>query len=65
VTDSGSLPHGRQPYDRLNGIRVGGFAGALLGGVATWLLGVGFVWLVLLLAALGGIVGYLWERRQT
>ena len=59
-----SLRPGHQPYDRLNGIRVGGLAGALLGGLATWLFGVGFVWLVVALAAVGGAFGYLWERTR-
>jgi hypothetical protein len=35
----------------------------LLGGAVTWLLGVGFIWLVLALAVIGGAVGYVWERR--
>lgn len=56
------LPPGAQPYDRLNGIRVGALLGgaiaiipaALVGGAAFWLLGGGIA---------GGISGYLWEKR--
>ena len=60
----GSLPPGRQWYDPLNGIRVGGLAGAIVGGVVTALLGIGYVWLVVAGAVAGGAAGFLWERRS-
>ena len=58
-----SYPPGRQPYDALVGLRVGGITGAILGGGLTALLGAAFVWLILAGAVLGAIGGYLWERR--
>lgn len=57
-----SLAPGEQPYDFANGIRVGGIAGALVGG------GVGMftgwpAW-VLVGAVVGGIGGYAYQRRD-
>jgi len=59
------LPPGRQPYDAVNGFRVGGFVGA----VSTALVSVGVlgtlnVWVVLAGALVGGFVGYVRERRR-
>jgi len=56
------LPPGVQPYDGLNGIRIGAITGgvvailpaAILGGAPFWLLGG---------AVTGGIAGYVWENR--
>jgi len=58
------LPPGRQPYDALNGLRVGGLAGAVLGAVITALTTVGLVWLVPAGAVAGAVAGYLYERRR-
>ena len=60
-----SYPPGRQPYDALVGMRVGGLAGAILGGILTAVLGAGFVWLILAGAVVGGVAGYMWERRAS
>lgn len=59
-----SYPPGHQPYDALNGLRIGALAGGLLAVVPTALLGFGFAWLMIVGAVIGGAVGYLWERRE-
>ncbi len=56
------LPPGVQPYDPLNGFRVGALAGALLGAIPTFV--VGSPWFVIGGSILGGIGGYLRERRR-
>ncbi len=56
------LPPGRQPYDPLNGLRVGGLAGGILGAVfaaASDLVG---FWFVLVAAAIGAGIGYWTEK---
>ncbi len=55
---------GQQPYDPLNGLRVGAIAGGILGALATAATGLGAAWLVLALAAAGGAIGYWTERRR-
>lgn len=62
MPDSERLPPGRQPYDQLVGMRVGGVAGALVGAVLAAV--VGSAWLLLAGAVLGGAAGYLFERRN-
>jgi hypothetical protein len=59
-----TLRPGQQPYDPLNGLRVGGLAGGILGGIATAVTSVGNVWLVVVGVVLGGAIGYLYERRK-
>ena len=59
-----SLPAGQQPYDALNGIRVGVIAGSLLGLIAVAVLGAAGMVVVLLLGAAGGVIGYAWERSD-
>ena len=59
------LPPGRQPYDPLNGLRVGALVGAFLGTAATAVSSVTSVWLVLVGAAIGGVIGYAVERQQS
>jgi len=56
------LPPGRQPYDLLNGLRVGAFAGLAVGAIATALTRI--PWLLLIGAIGGAAIGYLWERRR-
>lgn len=56
------LPPGHQPYDFANGIRVGGIAGALIGGGVFAL--TGWPLAILIGAVLGGVVGFLWQRRE-
>lgn len=55
---------GRQPYDALNGLRIGAVAGALLGAIVALLVGQAMVWLILVAGAIGGFLGYRFERRQ-
>lgn len=59
------LRPGRQPYDPLNGLRVGGLVGGVLGGIATAITSIGNVWLVVGGVIVGGAIGYLSERRKT
>jgi len=56
------LPPGRQPYDALNGLRVGAFAGLALGAVAAAVTRV--AWFLLIGVVAGAVIGYLWERRR-
>ncbi len=63
--DRTRLPPGSQPYDPLNGFRIGALAGGLLGAVAAWAFGSYAVWIVIFCAAGGGVVGYWSERRRS
>jgi outer membrane lipoprotein SlyB len=65
MTESKRLPPGHQWYDPFNGIRIGGLAGAILGGIATAFAGVGFIWLIAVGAVLGGGIGYWYAKRTT
>ena len=56
------LPPGKQPYDALNGLRVGAFAGLVLGATVAALTRI--AWFLLIGAIAGAIVGYVWERRR-
>jgi len=58
------LPPGHQPYDPLNGLRVGAFAGALLGALVVVVSSFNAVWLVVVFAMIGGTIGYRSERRK-
>jgi len=58
------LPPGRQLYDPLNGLRVGAFAGGLIGGIVTAVTTIALVWLVVAGAIVGGAVGYWYERHR-
>ncbi len=55
---------GRQPYDALNGLRVGALAGALLGAAPALIWGTGLAWAIPVAAVLGGLAGYVSERRR-
>lgn len=60
-----SLPPGRQPYDPVNGFRVGGFAGGVSAAlVFVALTGRLNIWVVLAGALIGGTIGYGRERRR-
>jgi hypothetical protein len=63
VRDS-RLPAGRQPYDGLNGLRIGALAGGLLGVVAAAVTGVGGIWLVAGTAVVAGAAGYGYEKHR-
>lgn len=56
--DRPSYPPGRQPYEKLVGMRVGALVGGLIGGVGAFVLGGVFAWLILLGAVVGGIIGH-------
>lgn len=58
-----TLPPGVQPYDKLNGVRVGALAGGVVGILPAVLLWPAFGW-VIGGAAVGGVVGYFWQRRE-
>lgn len=53
-----SYPPGRQPYDKLVGMRVGALVGGLIGGLGAFLLGGVFAWLIAIGAVLGGVIGH-------
>ncbi len=56
------LPPGRQPYDILNGLRVGAFAGLALGAITSAVTRI--PWFLLNGVIVGAVVGYVWERRR-
>lgn len=60
--DGYRLPPGRQPYDPLNGLRIGAIVGGVLGGLLAAV--TRFVWFLPAGATLGGTVGYWSERRK-
>ena len=57
------LPPGRQPYDPLNGLRVGALAGGIFGAVIAGLTDIGF-WFVLFAAIVAATVGYWTQKRR-
>ena len=58
------LPPGHQPYDGLNGLRVGTMARALLGAAAAAILGSAMLLLIVAGGAVGGAAGYRRERGR-
>jgi hypothetical protein len=62
LMDDKPLPPGHQPYDPLNGLRVGALAGGLLGAPLTAL--TRSPWFVIGGAGLGAVAGYLRERGR-
>ena len=62
--DDRPLPPGRQPYDPLNGARIGALAGGILGALGVALTGMGNAWLVIVGASAGAGIGYWTERRK-
>lgn len=57
------LPPGRQPYDPLNGLRVGALAGGIFGAVIAGLTDLG-IWFVVLTAIVAATVGYWTQKRK-
>ena len=55
---------GHQPYDSLNGLRVGALAGAVVGVVLSLIFS-GAAWLILVAAVVGAVAGFVWERGRT
>lgn len=58
------LPPGRQVYDAYIGAKVGSFVGALLGAILTAVTVPVMAVSIPVLGVLGGLTGYLWERRR-
>ena len=58
------LPPGRQPYDALNGLRIGALAGGIVGAIVLVVTSLESLWVLLVGAAIGAVVGYLYERRK-
>jgi hypothetical protein len=61
--DRTGYPAGRQPYDPLNGLRVGALAGGVVGVLPAAILGPRAAWTMLIGAVIGGAVGFWWEKR--
>jgi len=59
------LPAGRQPYDFMNGLRIGALAGGILGIAATALLSFSTIWLTIIGAIIGAVAGYQWEKQRS
>ena len=57
-----TLPPGRQPYDLLNGLRIGSLAGGIVGIVIGAMTGAW--WLLLVGVVGGGAAGFAFERRD-
>lgn len=68
-TDLPTYPPGRQPYDKLVGLRVGALTGGIVGIAFVAVLGGSLPWLIIPFALAGAVGGYLWqaadERRQS
>ena len=57
------LPPGTQPYDPLNGLRVGALTGGIIGAVIAGLTDIG-IWFVFLAAIVAAAVGYWTQKRK-
>ena len=57
------LPPGRQPYDPLNGLRIGAIAGGIVGAVIAGLTDLG-IWFVFLTAIVAATIGYWTQKRK-
>ena len=57
-------PEGHQPWDPINGMRVGSFTGALVGAGAALIVGSAFLWFIFGGAAVGGAIGYFEQKRK-
>lgn len=56
-----SHPPGHQPYDALNGMRVGAITGGVLGAAVAAVTHI--PWFVLLGGVIGGVIGFVYARR--
>lgn len=61
--DNPKYPPGVQPYDSLNGARIGAITGGILALIPGALIGPPLVWL-LAGAFVGGVGGVIWQRRE-
>lgn len=57
------LRAGRPPWEPLNGIRIGGFAGMLLGAVVGAVTSTAIFWFLIAGAIIGGVAGYFVASR--
>ncbi len=57
------LPPGRQPYDPLNGLRIGALTGGIAGAIVAGLTDIG-IWFVFLTAIVAAAVGYWTQKRK-
>ncbi len=64
MTERRSDAPGTTPWDRWNGVRVGGIVGGILGVVTVLFISSRPFWIVLALAAVGATAGYWSERRK-
>lgn len=58
------LPAGTQPYDPLNGIRVGALVGGVIAAIVAVAIGFPSFWAALGGAVAGGVLGYRIERAR-
>jgi len=58
------LPPGHPPWEPINGIRIGGLAGLLLGGLLAVVVDTNPLAFIIAGAVAGAIVGYLVAKRQ-
>lgn len=57
-------PAGRPPHDPINGLRIGAFAGGIMGILGSWLVASPNIVALLVGAVAGGAVGYVMEKRK-
>jgi hypothetical protein len=58
------LPPGHQPYDPLNGFRIGAVAGGILGAIVMVVTSLTSLWVMLIGAFIGGVIGFLYQKRR-
>jgi LPXTG-motif cell wall-anchored protein len=58
------LPPGRPPWEPINGVRIGGIVGVLVGGIVTALGDISNPWFIVGGATIGGGVGYWVTKRK-
>jgi hypothetical protein len=63
-THNDGLPAGRQPYDRLNGARIGAIVGGILAVLLVALTGLASIWWVVGGAIVGAGLGYGYQARE-
>ncbi len=58
------LPAGRPPWEPVNGMRVGGFAGLIVGTVVAVLVDTGALAFIIAFAVIGAVAGYVAASRR-
>ena len=64
MNDRPSYRPGEQPYDRLNGIRIGAIAGGIVGAIPAAILQGWFAMLIAIGAVAGAFLGGWWAQRE-